>query len=257
MLNRASFSVLTLLGASWPKQTENNKKKSHKIMNIGGREIDIERTADGSQTLYVPSMDEHYHSIKGALAESLHIFIKMGLQACKCDEPRILEVGFGTGLNALLTLEEAEQTGRTIHYTSLERYPIGMEIVKQLEYPQLVAPETARHYHPIHQCAWNEWNEITPHFRLRKMECDLTQLEISESYDLVYYDAFAPEKQPEMWSQEIFDTMYRCLAPNGILVTYCAKGIVRRMLQSSGFIVERLPGPVGGKREILRGWISI
>lgn len=216
-------------------------------------EIDIQKTADGSQTLFVPSLDEHYHSIKGALTESQHIFIHMGFQACKCEEPRILEIGFGTGLNALLTIEEAEKTQRKTHYTSLERYPLSMEIIQQLDYPKLVQPQTAAFYLPLHQAPWNEWHEITSHFRLKKEECDFTQLTIKEQYDVIYYDAFAPEKQPEMWTQEIFNQMYECLATNGILVTYCAKGVVRRMLQSAGFTVERLPGPPNGKREILRG----
>ncbi|MCQ2217683.1 MAG: tRNA (5-methylaminomethyl-2-thiouridine)(34)-methyltransferase MnmD [Paludibacteraceae bacterium] len=214
--------------------------------------MDIQTTADGSQTLFVPSLDEHYHSIKGALTESLHIFIKMGLQESKAEEPRILEIGFGTGLNALLTAGEAEKD-RTIRYTTLERYPLSMELVGQLEYPKLVDEHTAKYFLPIHRCKWNEWNQITDNFYLRKIECDFTKLEIKEKYDVIYFDAFAPEKQPEMWSQEIFNEMYDCLDENGILVTYCAKGAVRRMLQAAGFEVERLAGPPGGKREILRG----
>lgn len=215
-------------------------------------EIEIQSTADGSKTIFVPSLDEHYHSIKGALTESQHIFIKMGLHECTATEPRILEVGFGTGLNAILTLEEAEKRGK-IHYTTLERYPLPLEIVHQLDYDKLLDKKTASYFPILHQVPWNEWQEITENFRLRKIECDLTTLKIEDGYDVIYYDAFAPEKQPDMWTQEIFDKLYTCMAPNGIFVTYCAKGVVRRMLQTAGFSVERLAGPPNGKREILRG----
>ena len=152
----------------------------------------LEQTADGSYTLYVPELDEHYHSVKGALTESQHIFIEMGLKHSPVSEPHILEIGLGTGLNAFLTLLSAEETRRKVHYTGIERF------------------------------------------------------------DVIYFDAFAPEKQPEMWEQSLFDTLYKVLNDGGILTTYCAKGVVRRMLQTAGFTVERLPGPPGGKREILR-----
>lgn len=214
-------------------------------------EVNIQTTADGSQTLFVPQLDEHYHSVKGALTESLHIFIRSGLHECESSEPRILEVGFGTGLNAFLTLVEAEK-GRVVHFTSLEKYPLPMDIIEKMEYTKFVDSAYTPYYHAIHEASWNVWQEITPHFHLRKVETDLTSLSFHEQYDVVYFDAFAPEKQPEMWTQEIMNAIYDCLAPGGIFVTYCAKGVVRRMLQSAGFITERIPGPPGGKREILR-----
>lgn len=212
----------------------------------------IQTTDDGSQTLFVPSLDEHYHSVKGALTESMHIFIRMGLQECTSVEPRVLEIGFGTGLNAWLTFLESEK-GRKIYYTTLEKYPLPKELILQLDYPKLLSPAQAPSYLLIHEAAWNEWVELTPSFMLRKMQVDFTTCSLPDEYDVIYFDAFAPEKQPEMWSQELFDRLYACLSPGGILVTYCAKGVVRRMLQTSGFVVERLPGPPGGKREILRG----
>lgn len=215
-------------------------------------EVELQITDDGSQTLFVPSLDEHYHSVKGALTESVHIFLHMGLQECKAAEPRVLEVGFGTGLNAILTLQESMQQGRTVHYTTLERYPLALELVRRLDYPALLPHDVAAYYLPLHEAAWDEWVTLTPHFRLRKVETDFTTLEYREKYDVIYFDAFAPEKQPEMWSQEIFNRLHACLDEGGILVTYCAKGVVRRMLQAAGFTVERLPGPPGGKREILR-----
>ena len=215
-------------------------------------DVSIQTTADGSQTLFVPQLDEHYHSVKGALTESLHIFIRMGLNACQVQEPRVLEVGFGTGLNAFLTLAEAEK-GRKVHFTSLEKYPLPMDITDKMEYTHFVDKSYAPYYKAIHQVPWNVWCDITPLFQLRKVEIDLTILPLKEKYDVVYFDAFAPEKQPEMWTQEIIQHIYDHLDDGGIFVTYCAKGSVRRMLQSAGFTVERLAGPPNGKREILRG----
>ena len=192
----------------------------------------IEKTDDGSATLFVPELNEHYHSTKGARTESQHIFIDMGLKASSATTPRILEIGFGTGLNAWLTLEEAERSRRNILYTGLELYPLEWQTIEQLGYisndEQLTT--TARQQ---------------PAIELFK------QLHTSP-FNLIYFDAFAPEKQPEMWSQELFNRLYVLLDRDGILTTYCAKGVVRRMLQTAGFTVERLPGPPGGKREILR-----
>lgn len=214
-------------------------------------QVDIQITDDGSQTLFVPELDEHYHSVKGAFTESLHIFVRSGLQQSKAVEPRILEIGFGTGLNALLSIEEAEN-GRNIHYTSLEKYPLSIDLANKMQYDSLVSEHIAKFFQDIHKAEWNKWVEISPNFHLRKIETDFTTLDIMEKYDVIYFDAFAPEKQPEMWSQDIFNRLYACLDNYGILVTYCAKGVVRRMLQAAGFIVERLQGPPGGKREILR-----
>lgn len=223
----------------------------------------IEHTADGSATLYVPALNEHYHSVKGAFTESRHIFIEMGLQASKAMSPRILEVGFGTGLNALLTLIEAESTGRNVHYTGLELYPLDWETIEQLGYnfaPSGIDPQQAAQWlKAIHTAPWEEDVPVTPHFTLRKVQADFTANHPSlttDRYSLVYFDAFAPEKQPEMWTQELFDRLCVIMEPGGILTTYCAKGVVRRMLQAAGFLVERLPGPPGGKREILRATAS-
>lgn len=230
----------------------------------------IEHTADGSATLYVPELNEHYHSVKGALTESRHIFIDMGLKASAAPEPRILEIGFGTGLNALLTLIEAEQSGKQVHYTGIELYPLPWETIEQLHYndEQLMvnSEQAAAWLKALHTAAWEEDVVITPHFTLRKVQADFANNDrfsngersplIINRYSLIYFDAFAPEKQPEMWSQELFNRLYVIMEPDGILTTYCAKGVVRRMLQSAGFTVERLPGPPGGKREILRAKAS-
>lgn len=224
----------------------------------------IEKTDDGSATLFVPELNEHYHSTKGARTESEHIFINMGLKASGSPHPKILEIGFGTGLNAWLTLVEAEKSYRHIHYTGLELYPLEWSMIKQLGYirseEQLTLNERQQSsvelFEQLHTSPWEEDVPLTPHFTLRKVQADLNEWILNPSLkpDLIYFDAFAPEKQPEMWSQELFNHLYVLLNNEGIMTTYCAKGVIRRMLQTAGFIVERLPGPPGGKREILRGW---
>jgi len=225
----------------------------------------LERTADGSYTLYVPELDEHYHSVKGALTESQHIFIEMGLKHSPVSEPHILEIGLGTGLNAFLTLLSAEETRRKVHYTGIERYPLAEETLKQLDYPHLIGKQHEKDYYAIHRAPWGTETDLSPWFTLQKIEGDFTRLfhptegshAETSRYDIIYFDAFAPEKQPEMWEQSLFDTLYKVLNDGGILTTYCAKGTVRRMLQTAGFTVERLPGPPGGKREILRATKSL
>ena len=212
----------------------------------------LEQTADGSYTLYVPELDEHYHSVKGALTESQHIFIDMGLKHSTATAPHILEIGFGTGLNCVLTLLEAKESQRHIHYTGIERYPLNEEIIRKLNNPSIIGKECEEDYFAIHQAPWEEDVCLSPWFTLHKMEGDFTHYSFEQKYDIIYFDAFAPEKQPEMWEQSLFDNLYQVLNEGGILTTYCAKGVVRRMLQTAGFKVERLPGPPGGKREILR-----
>ena len=214
--------------------------------------ITLETTADGSNTLFVPELDEHYHSVKGALTESQHIFIQMGLNHSQAVKPHVLEIGFGTGLNAFLTLLEAEKQQREVRFTSIERYPLAEDIVRQLGYPEIIAPEASEKFYALHAAPWNQPVRLSPWFTLHKIEGDFTHFDFQSHYDVIYFDAFAPEKQPEMWSQPLFDSLYWQTAPGGILTTYCAKGVVRRMLQAAGFTVERLPGPPGGKREILR-----
>lgn len=209
----------------------------------------IERTDDGSATLFVPELNEHYHSVKGARTESQHIFIDMGLKAVSAIEPRVLEIGFGTGLNALLTLETAEREKRHVHYTGIELYPLAWEEVDALHYSDNPL------FQVLHQLPWKTAADVTPYFNLLKVQADarlLNEENSSHYFDVIYFDAFAPEKQPEMWSEQLFCNLYACLNEGGVLTTYCAKGIIRRLLQAVGFKVERLPGPPGGKREILR-----
>lgn len=211
----------------------------------------IKTTADGSDTLYVPEIDESYHSTNGAVQESLHIFINDGFHQCKKKTVKVLEIGFGTGLNAFLTLIEAERENKSVIYTGLEFYPVETIEAVKLNFPELIEPDKRAEFEALHSCEWNRKVKITTNFTLIKQRVDFTKTEFSEKYDVIYFDAFSPEKQPEMWSEKLFEKLYLCADENAILTTYCAKGIVRRAMQSAGFVVERLPGPIG-KREILR-----
>lgn len=213
----------------------------------------IEITDDGSHTLFVPEMDEHYHSTHGAVQESTHIFINHGIEATTLPHVSVLEVGFGTGLNALLTLHYAERQQIDVAYHTTELYPLSVAEAELLNYDAIIGQQPAMLVN-LHQSSWNEWHQLSPHFRLYKQQIDwMTPDSFSGlcPYDVIYMDAFAPEKQPGLWTQQLFDTLFRHTAPHGVLVTYCAKGIVRRMMQAAGYVVERLPGPPG-KREMLR-----
>ena len=171
----------------------------------------LEQTADGSYTLYVPELDEHYHSVKGALTESQHIFIDMGLKHSSVPAPRILEIGLGTGLNCFLTFLASEETGRKIHYTGIERYPLQEDVVRTLDYPSLIGKGHDDDYFAIHQAPWGEDVSLSPLFTLHKIEGDFTQYTFEGKYDIIYFDAFAPEKQPEMWDQSLFDSLYHAM----------------------------------------------
>lgn len=209
-------------------------------------------TEDGSHTLFVPTIDECYHSTHGAVQESRHIFIEAALKQCLKPEISVLEIGFGTGLNAFLTLVEAERVGKRIEYTSLEKYPLAVDKALLLNYADGYSPELKTGFELLQTSSWNRKVSIGPFFTIEKLEADFTQFDFAGMYDVVYFDAFSPEKQPEMWSEELFRRIYEHCNPGAILTTYCAKGVVRRAMQAAGFNVERLPGPPG-KREILRG----
>ncbi|MDA9820158.1 tRNA (5-methylaminomethyl-2-thiouridine)(34)-methyltransferase MnmD [Salibacteraceae bacterium] len=204
-------------------------------------------TDDGSPTLYRPDLDEHYHSTNGAVQESTHVFIEKGLKPImnKTDSIRILELGFGTGLNALLTEEYGCSAGHTINYIALETVPLVPEIWKTLDYQR---PEILKQ---LHTAAWEEDVTIREGFQLKKHETSFQKFDSEKNFNLIYWDAFGPNKQPELWTLGIFEKCYQLMSPASILVTYCAKGDVRRAMQAAGFDVERLPGPPG-KREMLR-----
>lgn len=211
---------------------------------------ELRTTSDGSHTIYNSFVDECYHSVHGAVAESEHIFLRSGFCEIRKTEIAVFEVGFGTGLNALLTLEEASHRGTRVHYTAVERYPIGPDLYEQLNYGS--TPQERDIFLQLHRAEWEREVLLGGCFSLKKTEADFTQIEFSERFDLVYFDAFSPERQPEMWSEELFARLYNAMNEGGVLVTYCAKGVVRRTMQAVGFRVERIAGPTGGKREILR-----
>lgn len=212
---------------------------------------ELQMTADGSHTLFIPEMDEHYHSVNGAVQESRHVFLEAGLHHQRKQHISVLEIGFGTGLNAFLTLLDAEATRRFVHYYSFELYPLDASFVEHLNYGKLISPEHAGYFPALHAAAWNEPVNITDHFILHKIQGDSNRSELPKEIDLVYFDAFAPDKQPEMWNQDIFNKLFASMNEGGILTTYCAKGVVRRILKEAGYTVERIPGPPG-KREMLR-----
>jgi len=211
-------------------------------------------TEDGSHTIYLPEIDEHYHSVHGAIQESMHIYIEQGLLQATKKELSILEIGFGTGLNAYLTYCYAKNKNISVTYSSLEKYPLTEVEYLQLNYPNTIFPEFSFVFEQMHHAEWNSVAEISPQFKLQKIHADLLsfQFKSKPQFDLVYYDAFAPGKQPEMWSDEILHRVASAVKKDGIVVTYCAKGAVRRAFSSAGFHMERIPGPIG-KKEILRG----
>lgn len=214
---------------------------------------ELQFTADGSHTLFVPSINEHYHSVNGAVQESKHVFLEAGLHHIQKGSVRILEIGFGTGLNAFLTLQDVEQNNNhTIDYFSVELYPLDMETVQSLNYGEVIWPGHKDLFHALHAAEWNTPVKITGNFSLHKIEGDGNTCELPTDIDLIYFDAFAPEKQPEMWRRSVYDRLFTCMMPGGMIVTYCAKGAVRREMEAAGFEMSRLPGPPG-KRHMLRG----
>ncbi len=212
-------------------------------------------TTDGSHTVAIPAMQVTYHSHHGAIRESMHVFIGAGLQPAleiSNEELSILEMGWGTGLNGLLTFRHTAALPNEIHYHSLEQYPLEPEIITALNYcEQLGEPQLQQVFEQMHTSPWNEEVKITDHFFLQKIKTDLLSFQPVRSYHVIYFDAFAPTAQPELWTQEVFEKLFAAMHPGGILVTYCSKGIVRRAMQAAGFTVEKIPGPPG-KREMVR-----
>lgn len=209
-------------------------------------EAQIIITDDGSNSIYLPVLDETYHSKYGAINESRHVFITNGLANCKKKSVNIFEVGFGTGLNALLTAIYAEENMQVVYYTSVEKFPLEMEITSTLNFGSLIS-NSENIFQKIHKAEWGVWNQMSDYFKLQKNKQDLISGEctIPEDVDLIYFDAFAPSKQPELWNESLFKKLFAKLVPGGFLVTYSSAGVVKRALRSAGFIVKRLPGPAG------------
>lgn len=214
------------------------------------REIII--TADGSTTIHLPDWNEQYHSKHGAIQEAYHVFIKHGLEFVSKPQISILEIGFGTGLNAFISLIEATKKELELNYVGVEAYPVDLDEVKLLNYvSELKAESFAEYFNQIHANEWEKEVKISDHFSLTKRKQFFHEIQEVNQYDLVYFDAFGARVQPDLWTKEIFAIMYEAMKSDSILVTYAAKGSVRRAMQSVGFEVERLPGPPG-KREMLR-----
>ena len=208
----------------------------------------LTQTKDGSYTLYSKKFDEHYHSLHGALAESNHVFIKNGLTTFKNQKTlSILELGFGTGLNTLLTYQNT--LDQTIFYHSIDAYPLLKPSFNL--YLNTLAKIDKPIYEKIINTPWNNAYNITDSFTLLKETTLFQEMSLKQPYSLVYMDAFSPRKQPECWSQDIFENLFNHMYPAGMLVTYCSKGSIKRLLKSIGFLVETLAGPPG-KREMNR-----
>lgn len=211
-------------------------------------------TGDGSVTIHLPEWDEQYHSKHGALAEAKHVFIQAGLHFWVENNPEvqvsILEIGFGTGLNAFLTLLEASVMKLKIDYTGVEAFPIDTSEIEQLNYPHILNASESD-FLKLHQINWEVSSMVTSNFNLLKRKQFFSEIKDRDTYTIIYFDAFGARVQPDLWTEEIFENMFAALKPGGVLVTYSAKGSVRRAMQAVGFTVERLPGPPG-KREMLR-----
>jgi tRNA U34 5-methylaminomethyl-2-thiouridine-forming methyltransferase MnmC len=211
------------------------------------REILI--TSDGSSTIHLPDWNEQYHSKNGSINETYHVFINSGLKLVSSDKVSILEIGFGTGLNCFITYLENK---KEIDYVGVEAYPVTPEEVEKMNFLSVLKAENeSAAFNKIHNVSWDEKHVITDKFSLTKRKQFFEDIDDQDAFNLIYFDAFGARVQPQLWTEEIFKKMFNSLKENGILVTYSAKGSVRRAMQAVGFTVERLPGPPG-KREMLR-----
>ena len=210
-------------------------------------------TSDGSHTLFVPELNEHYHSVNGAAQESNHVFITSGYDYCKENIIRIFEVGFGTGLNALLTASRCMKDKRKVLYTAIEKYPLEHKITDNLNYDTFAGDYGKAIFGAIHSAPWNKISAIHENFDLLKINGDLISDDLHGIYNLIYFDAFGPDKQPDMWSRAVFRKISEITATGGLLTTYSAKGEIKRILKENGFVVELLPGPPG-KRQMIRAF---
>ena len=213
---------------------------------------EILHTLDGSTTIHLPDWNESYHSKHGAIQEAYHVFIKNGFSLFQDKPMSILEIGFGTALNAFITFLESQKSLQTIDYVGVEAYPISEKEVLQMNYvAELNAESEKNSFELMHQSNWEEKISVTPNFTLTKRKQFFHEISDENQFDLIYFDAFGYRVQPELWSTEIFEKMYNALKANGVLVTYAARGVVKRSMIEVGFTVEKLAGPPG-KREMFR-----
>jgi tRNA U34 5-methylaminomethyl-2-thiouridine-forming methyltransferase MnmC len=215
-------------------------------------------TADGSTSIKIPERNISYHSRHGAIQESQHIFIEAGLKqvlrSIAHQELAIFEMGFGTGLNALLTFMEAAQCQQTTYYETVEAFPLNEQLVPLLNYPAILQnPGLQAVLSQLHHSSWHQLHQLSPSFSFYKHLASLTEVGFRKKYHLIYFDAFDPLTQPGLWTTEIFKKLYHSLHPGGVLLTYCSKTSIRRSLEAAGFKVEKIPGPMG-KREVVRAF---
>jgi tRNA U34 5-methylaminomethyl-2-thiouridine-forming methyltransferase MnmC len=220
-------------------------------------ELIVIHTEDGSTSLFHNGLQETYHSVHGAIQESQHVFIEAGLhhwlRVSNRQTISILEIGFGTGLNALLTALAAEKVGVEIEYQTIEAFPLTMEMVTLLNYPVIIGTDNAKSvFENMHQTQWNHPSKMSPYFHFVKRDLRLQEADFAdEKFDLIFFDAFGPDKQPDMWERSNLVKLARAMKPQGVFVTYSAKGQLKRDLVSLGLLVEKIPGPPG-KREMIR-----
>ena len=213
------------------------------------REVII--TSDGSTTIQIPEWNEQYHSTHGAIQEAYHVFIKNGLDAFKEGQVSILEIGLGTGLNCFITYLEAKERNLSINYTGVEAYPVSHEEISKMNYVSELGSGHSEIFKKLHDSEWEKKIDLSQNFVLQKRQQFFHEIKEVNEFDLIYFDAFGARVQPELWTVEIFKIMFEALKDNGVLVTYSAKGSVRRAMLEVGFTVEKLQGPPG-KREMLR-----
>lgn len=213
---------------------------------------EIIQTSDGSTSILLPEWNETYHSKFGAIQEAKHVFIKNGLSLFQGQSVSILEIGFGTGLNAFITYLEAKDLEQKIEYTGIEAYPVSEEDASNMNYvSELDAEKDKAVFLKMHQSEWNEKVFLAPNFLLEKQNIKFQEIADENKYDLIYFDAFGYRVQPELWSLEIFQIMFKALKREGILVTYACRSSIKKAMVEAGFVVEKLAGPPG-KREMLR-----
>jgi tRNA U34 5-methylaminomethyl-2-thiouridine-forming methyltransferase MnmC len=211
---------------------------------------EIITTSDGSSTIRLPEVDEHYHSKHGAIQEAQHVFIKNGLERFSQKNVRILEIGYGTGLNALLTALYAEEKQIEIDYTGVEAYPIESTEHRAMNYAERLDATSAKAlFEKLFEAEWEGTNSISTYFKLTKRKLLFEEIDFKGTFDLIYFDAFGYRVQPDLWSAAIFFKMYEALDSEGILVTYAARTVIKRNMESVGFRVQKVPGPPG-KREM-------
>jgi tRNA U34 5-methylaminomethyl-2-thiouridine-forming methyltransferase MnmC len=209
------------------------------------------KTGDGSYTLFTPELKETYHSINGAITESMHVFIGAGLNSVTKKKIHLLEIGLGTGLNALVSFIESENKNVFIDYTGIDLYPVDPDICKSLNYHEILGKAYKDIFQQMHECDWGIPFQLSDYFTICKLKKDITKEPLQGNFDLVYFDAFSSAAQPEMWTETVMTKIYDCMNEQGVFVTYSCKGSVRRTLQILGMKVEKLPGPAG-KREMIK-----